>query len=88
MKALTIIAAGLLSVSTVFAQNGEKARDIRKDKQEIRKDRQDIRKDKAERNAAIQTGHPAVAAKKQHDVNVDKKDIRSDKRELRRDATK
>ena len=88
MKTLSIIAAGLFAMTTAFAQNGEKAKDVRMDKKEIQKDKKDIREDKKERNIAAKTGHPVVAAKKEQAVKADRKDLRQDKRELKRDVKK
>ncbi len=88
MKALTIIAVSMFTMSSLFAQNGEKARDVRQDNKEIRKDRKDLREDRRERNIAAKTGHPRIAAAKERDVRMDKKDLRQDKREKRRDLRK
>ena len=88
MKTLSIIAAGMFAMTTAFAQNGEKAKDVHQDKKEIQKDKQDIQKDKKERNVAVKAGHPKEAVKKEIEVKSDKKEMRQDKIELNRDVKK
>lgn len=90
MKLTNLIAAGVVLAAFAFTPVVTKAQDNnaadkKQDRKDIRHDERKLARNKAQRNRAIENGHPKAAAHDEAKVQRDKADLHKDRKDLRQD---
>ena len=85
MKLTNVIATGAVLLAFALTPVVSFAQDKQADKKDIRQDQRKLDRNKAQRNRAIEKGHPKQAAKDERKVQGDKKDLHHDRKDLRKD---
>ncbi len=88
MKLTNVIATGAVLLAFALTPIVSFAQDKKEDRKDIRKDERKEVRNKAQRNRAIEKGHPKQAVRDEKKVQADKKDIHKDRKDLRADRKK
>jgi hypothetical protein len=84
MKLTNVIATGAVLLAFALTPVVSFAQDKQADKKDIKQDQRKEVRNKAQRNRAIDKGHPKQAVKDEKKVQADKKDIHQDKKAIRK----
>ncbi len=85
MKLTNVIATGAVLLAFALTPVVSFAQDKQDDKKDLRQDQRKEVRNKAQRNRAIDKGHPKQAVKDEKKVQTDKKDIHKDRKDIHRD---
>ena len=85
MKLTNVITTGAILLAFALTPVVSFAQDKQADKKDIKQDQNKLARNKAQRNRAIDKGHPKQAVKDEKKVHADKKDIHHDKKDLHTD---